>query len=446
MNVLFIVSDQLRADCLNGALADCVPTPNLDRLQSESAVFANHFTVTAPCGPARASLLTGLYPHRHGSIRNGTPLRIGVTNIAKEVRKLGYEPLLFGYTDSQPDPATHHPSDPDLLSYEGLMPGFREIVEMRFDHGFEWAADLKAKGYPIDLPLDIHSLFRPQDDKLGGPALYSAADSDTAYLTDQTLKHLDIRRGGRPWFAHVTYIRPHPPLVAPAPYHRIVDPSTLPPAIGRDQAPNHPFIDAWFSQSANKGLYHGFDGDHLAMSDADMQLVRATYLGLIAELDHHIGRLLDWLDETAQSHDTYVIFTADHADMLGDFGMTGKASILPQAYHIPLAIRGPGIRAKRHDALSESVDLMPTLLDLLGGTPPDLDGRSLTGWLMGQRPADWRAEIFAEREFNEPGKTTRFDSLGANMRAEMRFDGQTWQAEFPGEVPPLSLPAYSPLP
>jgi len=98
--VLFIVIDQLRADCLTGALGQVLELPNIRALMAEGVTLAQHFTVTNPCGPARASLLTGLYAMNHRSVRNGTPLARHHTNLALEARKAGYEPLLFGYTDT----------------------------------------------------------------------------------------------------------------------------------------------------------------------------------------------------------------------------------------------------------------------------------------------------------------------------------------------------------
>ncbi len=95
-NILFIVADQLRADCVRGALAGSLDLPNLRALMADSVTFANHFTVATPCGPARASLLTGLYAMNHRSVRNGAPLDARHTNIALEARRGGYEPLLFG--------------------------------------------------------------------------------------------------------------------------------------------------------------------------------------------------------------------------------------------------------------------------------------------------------------------------------------------------------------
>lgn len=96
-NVLFIIIDQLRADCLSGALADHVNLPHLCAFMQDAVSFQRHYSVTNPCGPSRASILTGQYAMNHRSVRNGTPLRHDIPNIATEMRKSGYLPMLFGY-------------------------------------------------------------------------------------------------------------------------------------------------------------------------------------------------------------------------------------------------------------------------------------------------------------------------------------------------------------
>ena len=434
-NVLLITIDQLRADCLVGSLAAHAPTPCLDRFSKNAATFHRHYTVTAPCGPARASLLTGLYAAKHGSVRNGTPLKPGLTNLPLEMRKLGYEPLLFGYTDTQPDRSSLHANDPDRLSYEGVLPGFREIVEMRMEHGFEWPGFLRARGYDVPVPLDRDVLYRPVDGRLGSAALYASEHSDTAYLTDRTIEGLDIRRGDSPWFAHVTYIRPHPPLVAPAPYHALIDPTSLPPPTTTPL--EHPFVNAWFSSPSNHGLFWGFDGNCADMSDETTALLRAIYLGLLAEVDHHFGRLLDWLEASDQAQSTLVVVTADHGEMLGDFRMWGKESIFEQAFHIPLMIRDP-----RHDgaqstnALTESVDVAPTILDWLGAqVPTHWDGRSLLPFIAGQTPASWRSHAAISIAFDDPNHPTRFqtaldvDNLCASIAVESRCQQVAFSAD-----------------
>ena len=118
-NILFIVVDQLRADCLLGDLAGSLDLPNLRQLMADGVTFANHFTVALPCGPSRASLLTSLYAMNHRSVRNGTPLNARHTNVALEVRRGGYEPLLFGYSDTSIDPRGREPKGPGLCGRSG---------------------------------------------------------------------------------------------------------------------------------------------------------------------------------------------------------------------------------------------------------------------------------------------------------------------------------------
>lgn len=152
--VMFIVPGRLRADCVSGETAGAVRLPNLRRLMAQGVTFANHFTVTAPCGPSRASLLTGRYAMNHRSIRNGTSLADHIPNLAREV---GYEPLLFGYTDTSADPVSRAPSDPDLTDYKGVLPGFREPIEMRMAELPDEDADaLRAVYFKLATEADNH--------------------------------------------------------------------------------------------------------------------------------------------------------------------------------------------------------------------------------------------------------------------------------------------------
>ena len=122
-------------------------------------------------------------------------------------------------------------------------------------------------------------------------------------------------------------------------------------------------------------MFWGFDGDCRTIDTALAAKLRTTYLGLVAEVDHHFGRLINWLDQSGQANDTLVVVTADHGEMLGDHGMWGKDNVLDPAYHVPLMIRFPGRPAKIVEALTESVDVTPTILDWLAGDlPPPFTG------------------------------------------------------------------------
>lgn len=447
-NILFITLDQLRADLLHGALADVAPTPSLDRLAACGVSFVNHYTTTVPCGPARASLLTGLYAMNHRVIRNGTPLASHHATVATEARKAGYEPLLFGYTDQTPDPTRIDPEDPDLLTYEGVAPGFRELAEMRFDAPIEWPAYLKRRGYPVqtDRSGTVFNLERPvtpegQVPSVSDPAFYAAEDSDTAYLTDKVIESLEFRRT-RPWFAHVAYIRPHPPFIAPSPWNKLVEPGAM-PAAGFD-APQHPFMEAWFSEASGHGMFWGFDGDCARMDQATMQAVRAVYCGMVAEVDHHIGRLLDWLEGTGRANQTLIIVTADHGEMLGDKHMWGKQSVFGPAFHIPLIMVDPNAAATRGrivEAATESVDVAPTILEKAGLVPPlAMDGHSLLPWLVGETPA-WRTSHLMEADFADPRVPSRFQKvfgLGIDECNAAILRTADWSyVHFGGNVPPM---------
>ncbi len=387
----------------------------------------------------------------HRSVRNGTPLARHHTNLALEARKAGREPLLFGYTDTALDPAGRHPADPDLATYEGLMPGFAEALRMRLETGSHaWLAHLKARGY--ELPADDLDLYRAVDPdgrgRLDAPTLYRAEDSDTAFLTDETLKALSVRRA-EDWFAHVCYIRPHPPLAAPAPWNALIDPEAVPLAGGREsveaERAGHPFLDAYFAEPRETSLHVGFDGRLDRMPEADRRTLRALYLGLAAEVDHHIGRLLAWLSESGQLDETLVIVTSDHGEMLGDRFMWGKASPFEPAWHVPLIVRDPRRRASAGavvEAFTESIDLAPTILDWLGLAPPAaFDGRSLLPFLEGRTPADWRDHVFLELDFGDPLAPTALQrSLGLDLAEanlailrERRFK----YVHFNGGLPPM---------
>lgn len=441
-NVLFIVIDQLRADALSGALAGRVVMPNLAALKDEAVSFENHVSVTNPCGPSRASILTGQYAMNHRSVRNGTPLAADKPTLPGELRKGGWLPLLFGYTDTSPDPRVIDAGDPALTSYEQPMAGFVEMVEMRLEESWPWRANLRAKGYEVPAFAD---LYRPAGAAPDDPALYRAEDSDTAFLTDRFLDEIAARPQG--WFAHLTYLRPHPPLVAPEPYNRMYDPAALPPATcPNDQAGEaaaHPFNGPAMASHPMAGNVVGFPD--LPETVENVALMRALYLGLAREVDDQLGRILTFLKDNGLYDDTLLIVTADHGEMLGDHHAWGKMSYYDAAYRVPLILREPhrpGTFGSRIAQPTESVDVTPTILDLLGLDSPDtMDGRSLAPFLRGESPADWRDYSFSELDFGDPVTPTAWqkalglDSDRTNL-AVLRTARHTL-VHFNGGLPPI---------
>ena len=447
-NVLFITVDQLRADCVFGALADHMDLPNLRALMADAVTFERHFSVVNPCGPSRASLLTGQYAMNHRSVRNGTPLRHDVPNVATEMRKAGYVPMLFGYTDTAQDPRAYPAGDPALRTYEYPMTGFQEVVEMRFEMSFPWRSHLLAQGYSFETYQQVYQPVSPTGaaPRLNDPALYRAADSDTAFLTDRFLATMPAY-AETSWFAHLTYIRPHPPLVAPAPFHAMYDPETIPRPARLDdpqaEAAAHPFLGPTIAHKSPADNVVGMPD--LTADDDTVQTLRAVYMGLITEVDQHIGRVIQFLKETGQYDTTLLIVTADHGEMLGDHHCWSKFTVHDAAYHTPLIVRLPGQQDQAGAIVTlpvETIDIAPTILDWVGQQIPNsMDGRSLLPLLRGETPADWRRYSFSELDFAEPTAPTLWErTLGTgpsdSSLSILREDRFTL-VEFATDLPPI---------
>lgn len=210
LNILLITTEQWRGDLLSAAGHPFAVTPHLDGLAADGTRFANHYCQAYPCGPARASMVTGLYAHKHRSIQNGVPLDARHATVFTEARQAGYRPRLFGYTDTTLDPRGRPDGDPDRGDYENVCPGL-DVDTLLTERATPWLADLLAKGYEIDPNGGRNAVFAARGP--GEPAVFAAEDSETAFLTNRFLSWLSVA-GSRPWFAHISYIAPHPPFAA----------------------------------------------------------------------------------------------------------------------------------------------------------------------------------------------------------------------------------------
>ena len=408
--VLLITVDQMRADVLGCMGHPIVKTPNLDALASDGTLFTRHYTPAVPCGPARASLLTGLYPTNHRMITNGTPLDGSFTNLALEMRAGGYDPTLFGYTDVAPDPRQIPEDDPRLKTYEGVLPGFT-VGQLLVENNQPWLSDLKSKGY--DVPGPGYAIYAPDpsSDEAGlsaQPARYKAEDSETAWLMNKVIDHLD-GCASDPFFIHASFIKPHPPFIAPEPYNSMYRDADIPQpiqAIGSDdQRPTHQAVK-YFQDSARLDSFVKGQAER-PLSDLDgedIRNIRATYYGLVSEVDHHIGRLMSHLKALGIYEDTLIILTGDHGEQMGDHGLFGKTNCFEKSYHIPLMIKMPGGKGagQRVSSFTESVDIMPTLLQACElEIPHQCDGRSLVPFLAGEAPLDWRKHVCGLYDFRD---------------------------------------------
>jgi arylsulfatase A-like enzyme len=381
-NVLLITLDQFRGDCLSLLGHDVVRTPHLDALAREATTFANHFSQAAPCSPGRASLYTGTYQMNHRVCFNGSPLDDRFDNIARCARRIGYSPALFGYTDQGVDPrTTQNANDPRLSSYQGVLPGFDSVLDLSEPYT-PWLNHLRANGHHVDDHIAA-LVSEPERD---------AALSISSFLTDTFLtwladQHQTTRDAAgdmsTPWFVHLSYLRPHPPYGAAGSWSREYDPAT----VGMPIAPSderHGFHEAIMQLPETRA----------PRTEHGMRHMRAQYYGMIGEVDHHIGRIVDALHKHGMWDNTVIVITADHGEQLGDHGLREKVGFFEQSYRIIGMIRAPHLTAGHGRivrAFTENVDIFPTLCHLLNSSiPAQCDGRSLVPWLEGSTPDEWR--------------------------------------------------------
>jgi len=408
-NVLLIVVDQWRGDTMSVLGHPCLQTPNLDALCADAVTFRNHFTQTAPCGPGRASLLTGLYMMNHRVVQNGVPLDQRHTNLALEVRAAGYEPALVGYTTTTPDPRVAPYRDPRFRTLGSLMRGWHPVGSWEPDKVdyFNWLRD-----HRFNLPSPPEDIWLPIDGR-GHGATTSASVipqelSDTAWATECALSYLKGAEG-QPWFLHLGYYRPHPPFIAPAPYHTLYDPADVPApiraAFPEAEGQQHPLL-AYYMQSVKQSNFFRTGQDlACAMSEDEVCRMRTAYYGLISEVDHHLGRVLDYLKASGQYDNTLIVFTCDHGEQLGDHHLLGKLGYFDESFRIPLVVRDPSSHAMPYygrivDQFTEAIDVMPSILEWLGlDIPRACDGRSLLPFLDGETPEDWLSEVHYEFDF-----------------------------------------------
>jgi arylsulfatase A-like enzyme len=381
VNVLFITLDQFRGDSYGAAGHPLVRTPTLDRIAREGVRLERHFSQSAPCAPGRAALYTGTYQMNNRVIANGTPLPAGLDNIALVARRGGFNPTLFGYTDQglDPDQAAGY-DDPRLDYYDGILPGFSVGLYLPESQA-GWLQYLRAKGYEVAsgwIPLLVGEPERPAEDSLSG------------FLTTRFVEWLADQESG--WFAHLSYLRPHPPYAAAGEFATMYDPADVSlPITPVDREFRHPIHEYSL----------GVGGRAAPANVDDMRFIRAQYYGMISEIDFQLGRVVDAIESRGEWQDTLVVITSDHGEQLGDHGLIQKLGYFPESYHVLGLWRDPrsNLAGRSVSAFTENVDLLPTLCDALSlDEPAQSDGRSLSA-LMAGGPVAWRTAAHYEWDY-----------------------------------------------
>jgi choline-sulfatase len=349
-NVLFILCDQMRADALQYA-------PNVRALTERGAEFTNCYSAAPLCQPARACIATGRYPTEHGVCGNMNapiPEAMRTDTYMAHLQRAGYETMLIG---------KHHFIDRfnvgmDVTDDDEEIAGFGlddvwQVVDIyeSFHNEDRFTAWLRERGrlerwreLAQSQGQQFYQRLKPEETVDG-------------FIGECALAAIRGHEGSAPFYLNVGFVGPHPPYWAPADYAERFSPEKMP---------------------APKGVT---DPDEIARTKSR----RALYAAAVALIDDYVGRLVDALEARDMLQDTLIVFTADHGDMLGDFGITDKRWFYEDSARVPLVVAGPGVEPDPRLGgitcrdLTSSVDLYPTFLQAAGLDHADdtREGRSL---------------------------------------------------------------------
>ena len=454
-NVLWIMCDQLRFDYLSCYGHPTLATPNIDALAARGVRFTRAYVQSPVCGPSRMSFYTGRYMRSHGANWNRFPLRVGEPTLGDHLRGLGVRCALVGKTHMAADTAGMARLGIDPDSSVGVLAAECGFEPFERDDGLhpdpsrprpaydEW---LRAQGYEADNPWEqwANSAAGPDGALLNGWLLQHADNaaripeplSETAYMTQRATDFIDAAsRDDRPWCLHLSYIKPHWPYIAPAPYHAMYSRDDIVPARRSEQerADPHPVYRAFMDLRVSQAFAR----------DEVRERVIPAYMGLIKQIDDRLGVLFDFLERRGLTQDTVIVFCSDHGDYLGDHWLGEKDLFHEMSVKTPLIIADPSPEADATrgtvcDALVEAIDLAPTFVEMFGGAPRRnvLSGRSLLPLLRGA-PVPWRDFVVSEYDYSMLDVRRTLGQPIERCRLFMVYDGRWKYVHAPGFAPML---------
>ena len=386
-NILLVHTDQQRWDAVGANGNPEVHTPNMDRIANAGVTFDRYFVQAPVCMPSRASYLTGQYPSQLGIYANGVPLPEDAETLPRMLAGAGYTSASVGKlhfkTHANRDYRTRHPDygfDHLEVSDE---PGtyeddYRAWVKRTAPDALDDVSWGPSPAYAewLDLMgIDDGVSHLDEQPRAAVPTPVDADLTHSAFVAEQSIEFVEDHADGGPFLCAAGFYPPHSvpradhPWMAPQEFLDLYDPDELtlpefPPEVEAERA------GTAFDDETLRSAVHG-------------------YYAMVSHVDHHVGRLLDCLDEQGIADETVVIFTSDHGEYLGEHLKYGKgfpgedaASRVPFLVRWPDGIESPG---RTEHAVVEAVDLVPTILDAAGvQVPPHLRGDSLLPALRGE--------------------------------------------------------------
>jgi len=385
-NIVFLLADDMRSDCIRALGHPVIETPNLDALVREGMVFSRAVAAYPICHVSRAEILTGTTAFRNGVGYRGTTIDPSLKTWAGTLRETGYH-TWYRSTNGYVYPASHgamrewgyhtwycgkwhNDGKPTERGYEetrGLFTSGGASKDARREPTKDHAGRT-ATGY-------VGWTFKTNDGKVELEKGVGLTPGIDRHIADAAIE-LICRKPDAPFFLHVNFTAPHDPRLLPPGYEHKYDPAHIP--LPKNFRPQHPF---------DHGNLNGRDELLLPkpLQENELRAELAAYYACISYMDEQIGRIVAALRETGQFENTVIIFSSDQGLAIGSHGLLGKQNLYEHTFRVPLIFRGPGIpRRRRSNADCYLRDLFPTVCDLTGtAIPPTVESRSLAPILGG---------------------------------------------------------------
>lgn len=370
-NILLLMCDQYRGDCLSFANHPDVKTPYLDTLAADGIFFKNGYSACPSCIPARAALLSGRSQKLHGRVGYQEGINWNYDHLlAEELSKAGY------YTQCVGKMHVHPPrflcGFQGLKLHDGYIGHYRKANTPYYQHqnvSDDYMRFLKDR---LGIYADVNGSGVENNSWITHPWPYEERYHPTNWVVDESIQFLETRDRTKPFFLMASFVRPHPPFDAPKSYFDMYYGKEL-------REPAHgDWVDPTLVEKYGKTM----DSVH-GCNDAELRhQAMAGYYACITHIDHQIGRLITSLENDETYNDTIILFTADHGELLFDNDCFRKVLPYQGSIHIPMIMHiGKNIRKVtpyQSDTIVELRDIMPTLLELAGLEIPDsVDGLSL---------------------------------------------------------------------
>ena len=377
-NILFIFSDQHRYNVMGCAGHPLVQTPNLDRIAGEGARFTRAWCQSPVCQPSRASLVTGLYTEELGMFGNTGDFDTEWPSFARSLQSAGYQTASIGKTHYHGFPTRETveagETPYDLRQYNAAVKRFGwDYVLEEFDKYAHASSRLRSpytdylqeQGLLEDYRRQIKGVCRLTPAHWRGETSCIPQEHDlTSFIGNHAIDWLSGRASNKPFFLQLGFVQPHVPLIDDPTWADFYGDADIPlPQQRPAEAPN----DAWQA-------YLDVLSNHSQIQTMSDEFIRTGirhYLGMVSLIDQKIGAILALLESRDQLKNTWIVYSADHGEMLGEHHLWAKMNFYKGSVQVPLIIRPPtGGDGRIADELVELVDVTATLSDIGGAEPP----------------------------------------------------------------------------